>query len=224
MNGYIKIVLLLIINLLSFKIAGFWLGIVVTCIIIYRILTILGIFRSPILYRAVFKDGISYTKDYLGLYSKQKKEFIEAAKLIETYKLKNFVVIAFYYDNPDKVEDNKLRSSIGIYRKNSKDNETVPEDFEKFCETHGYNKNELPKEDCLYSNWDYFNTLSMIIGYIKFYKLLNNKLKDDFFKKQFRVDEKKIKVTIEVYESHNKYMSFYVPLNGDSFMIFKKDK
>ena len=64
----------------------------------------------------------------------------------------------------------------------------------------------------------------MIIGYIKFYKLLNNKLKDDFFKKQFRVNEKKIKVTIEVYEFHNNNMSFYVPLNGESFMIFKKDK
>lgn len=225
MNGYIRIALLFIINFICFKLVGFWFGIISSFIVIYRILTLIGITRTPIIYRGFFIDGISYTKDYLGPYSKHQEAFMEAGKLIETYKLKNFVVIALYYDSPSTIEESKLRSSIGIYKKNIAKSEEIPEDFEKYCEQNGYNKNELPRADAIYSNWDYFNFISMMIGIQKFYKLINNKLKDEYFKKQYKVDEKKLKAFIEVYECHNNSMSFYVPITkGDNFMVFKKDK
>ena len=217
MNAYIRIVLLLIIDLLSFKLAGFWLGIVATCIVVYRILSILGVLGSIVIYKNCFKDGISYTKDYIGPYYKQRNAFLEAVKLIETFKLKDFFVIAIYHDSPNTVEKSKLRSSIGLYRVNSMKNEDVPEDFEKFCEKNGYNKNELPKTESLYGHWNFSNFIAMIMGIIKFYKYLHQK------GNYYKVDETKMKVCVEIYESDNS-MSFYVPLEGEKFMIFKKDK
>ncbi len=54
---------------------------------------------------------------------------------------------------------------------------------------------------------------------------MDKNLKDDNFKKIFRVDESQIKAFIEAYEFEHNSMSFYVPLiNGDKFMLFKKDK
>jgi hypothetical protein len=109
MNAYIRIVLLLIIDLLSFKLAGFWLGIVATCIVVYRILSILGVLGSIVIYKNCFKDGISYTKDYIGPYYKQRNAFLEAVKLIETFKLKDFFVIAIYHDSPNTVEKKQIK-------------------------------------------------------------------------------------------------------------------
>ena len=225
MNGYVRILLLIIIDLLSFKLGGFWFGIAATGIVVFRILSIIGFTRSPVIYRGFFKDGICFTKDHLGSYSNLHEAFKEALKLIEQFKLKDYVVIGIYYDQPGEVEESKLRSSVGIYKKNmTKIAEKIPEDFEKYCESKGYIKNELPMADSLYSNWDYINVFSMMLGIYKFYNLLKQNLKDNFFKKQFRVDEKKIKVSIETYEANN-IINFYVPfINGEKFMIFKKDK
>ena len=220
---YFKIALYLIINLVVYYFGGFWLGLIGLCIVIFRLLNIFGITRSITFYRGSFGDGIVFTKDYYGPYNNQQQAFNEAKKLISTYQLKDFLVIGIYYDKPDSPDQNKLRSSIGIYKPNRGFPDKVPEEFERYCEKNEYNKNELPNSNSLYCSWDFFNAFTLIIGIKKYYNLLNSKINDPSFKRIFKIDEKKVKVIVEVYKE--KEVSFYVPLlNVDKFMLFKKDK
>ena len=215
--------LYLIINLLAFKLGGFWLGLIALCIIIYKLLDMFGIIRNIIFYRGSFADGIVFTKDYYGSYNNLQEAFNEAKKLISTYQLKDFLIIGIYYDKADSPDQNKLRSSIGIYKPNRGFPDKVPEEFERYCQNNEYNKNELPNSNSLYASWEYFNTFTLINGIRKFKSLLYSKLKDPSFKRLFKVDENKVKVIVEVYKE--KEVNFYVPLlNVDKFMLFKKDK
>ena len=220
---YWKIGLYLIINLLAFKLGGFWLGLIALCIVIYKLLDMFGIIRNIIFYRGSFADGIVFTKDYYGSYNNLQQAFNEAKKLISTYQLKDFLIIGIYYDKADSPDQNKLRSSIGIYKPNRGFPDKVPEEFERYCQNNEYNKNELPNTSSLYASWDYFNTFTLITGIKKFKSTLYSKLKDPSFKRLFKVDENKVKVIVEVYKE--KEVNFYVPLlNVDKFMLFKKDK
>ena len=220
---YWKIPLYLIINLLAFKLGGFWLGLIALCIVIYKLLDMFGIIRNIILYKGSFGDGIVFTKDYYGSYNNLQQAFNEAKKLISTYQLKDFSIIGIYYDKADSPDQNKLRSSIGIYKQNRGFPDKVPEEFERYCQNNEYNKNELPNTSSLYASWDYFNTFTLITGIKKFKSTLYSKLKDPSFKRLFKVDENKVKVIVEVYKE--KEVNFYVPLlNVDKFMLFQKDK
>ena len=220
---YWKIGLYLIINLLAFKLGGFWLGLIALCIVIYKLLDMFGIIRNIIFYRGSFGDGIVFTKDYYGSYNNLQQAFNEAKKLISTYQLKDFSIIGIYYDKADSPDQNKLRSSIGIYKQNRGFPDKVPEEFERYCQNNEYNKNELPNSNSIYASWDYFNTFTLINGIKKFKSVLYSKLKDPSFKRLFKVDENKVKVIVEVYKE--KEVNFYVPLlNVDKFMLFQKDK
>ena len=215
--------LYLIINLLAFKLGGFWLGLIALCIVIYKVLDMFGIIRNIIIYKGSFGDGIVFTKDYYGSYNNLQQAFNEAKKLISTYQLKDFLIIGIYYDKADSPDQNKLRSSIGIYKQNRGFPDKVPEEFERYCQNNEYNKNELPNTSSLYASWDYFNTFTLITGIKKFKSTLYSKLKDPSFKRLFKVDENKVKVIVEVYKE--KEVNFYVPLlNVDKFMLFQKDK
>ena len=215
--------LYLIINLLAFKLGGFWIGLIALCIVIYKVLDMFGIIRNIIFYKGSFGDGIVFTKDYYGSYNNLQQAFNEAKKLISTYQLKDFLIIGIYYDKADSPDQNKLRSSIGIYKQNRGFPDKVPEEFERYCQNNEYNKNELPNTSSLYASWDYFNTFTLITGIKKFKSTLYSKLKDPSFKRLFKVDENKVKVIVEVYKE--KEVNFYVPLlNVDKFMLFKKDK
>ena len=220
---YWKIPLYLIISLLAFKLGGFWIGLIALCIVIYKVLDMFGIIRNIIFYKGSFGDGIVFTKDYYGSYNNLQQAFNEAKKLISTYQLKDFSIIGIYYDKADSPDQNKLRSSIGIYKQNRGFPDKVPEEFERYCQNNEYNKNELPNTSSLYASWDYFNTFTLITGIKKFKSTLYSKLKDPSFKRLFKVDENKVKVIVEVYKE--KEVNFYVPLlNVDKFMLFKKDK
>ena len=220
---YWKIPLYLIISLLAFKLGGFWIGLIALCIVIYKVLDMFGIIRNIIIYKGSFGDGIVFTKDYYGSYNNLQQAFNEAKKLISTYQLKDFSIIGIYYDKADSPDQNKLRSSIGIYKQNRGFPDKVPEEFERYCQNNEYNKNELPNTSSLYASWDYFNTFTLINGIKKFKSVLYSKLKDPSFKRLFKVDENKVKVIVEVYKE--KEVNFYVPLlNVDKFMLFKKDK
>ena len=224
MNPYIKIGLLFLLNYYCFELGGIWFGLISLGINIYKILSLLGITWNPTIFLGRFEEGLVYTKDYYGSYTNHKEAFLEASKIIETFKLKNYILIALYYDSPINVEESKLRSSIGIYRKKGF-KEIISEELDKYCEEKGYNKTELPETPSLYCIWEYFNYSSMIKGIQKFYNSININLKNDNFKKKFNVDESKIGTFIEVYEDINSSMNFYIPIgNKQRFMIFKKDK
>ena len=225
MNPFFSIILLIYTNYLVYHFSGIFLGLVSSLIVIYKISYIFGKTRTPTLFLGSFQQGLSYTKDYFGSYTQHQGAFEEARKLIKKYNLKDFVLIALYYDKPGSMDDNKLRSSIGIYKRSRWSPEKMSEEFEKYCEQNGYNKSELSDTSSLCCIWDYFNYNTMMIGIQKFYKLLDLKIRDDNFKKTFNIDENKTKISIEVYENIDSNIIFYVPLiNTENFMVFKKNK
>ena len=62
----------------------------------------------------------------------------------------------------------------------------------------------------------------MMVGILKFYKILNQGLKDPVFKKMYRLNEK-TKVCIEIFETESK-MKFFIPtVDEDKFLVYRKD-
>ena len=223
MKAYLKIPLIIIINYCIFAYAGFWLGMLSLSISIYKILALFGFIRNPIVYRATFLEGIAFTKDYEGPYDKLDTVFQEINQIKNKFKLKDFLPIAIYYEKENKNNGpEKFRCSIGLYKK-KKGNE-ISEEFMNFCIKNGYNKNDLPNAVSLFSSWEYSSNYTMKMGIKKFNKIMENNLKNENFLKTFRVNEKDVKVFIEVYENGS-LINFYIPFKKvDEFLLFKKDK
>ena len=223
-NPFVSVgVLFLISFILLFK-KHVFLAVVPLGIAIYKTLSILGIIRKCGFYRGSFVEGVAFTKDYIGSYSNNKAAFEEAARLIRNFKLKDYIIIAIYFDEPGK-DDKNMKYSVGVYRKNVGFPEKPPEEFERYCNENGYNMTELPNATSLYSSWEYHSFYTLMIGIQKFYATLKNNLNDDNFKRAYKIrDATQIKTFIELYESKT-LVSFHVPLLfADKFNVFKKDK
>ena len=221
MNPFIRLVLLLAVDIYIFMNFGKLYGFLGLGVIIFRFLHIFGFTRSPQIYRGAFSEGVAYLKDYQGSY-KNPEAYKEAAYLINTYKLKGFLVIGIFYDRPGEVPEEKLRSSIGIYRRNQGFPDPVPKEFESYCQTNNYYSADLPMNSCIYSTWEFSNSFTMVMGIMKFYALMKKNLEDAMFRKMYKIKENP-KVCIELYESESK-MEFYIPIaNEDKFLVYKKE-
>ena len=221
MNPFIRLVLLLAVDIYIFMNFGKLYGFLGLGVIIFRFLHIFGFTRSPQIYRGAFSEGVAYLKDYQGSY-KNPEAYKEAAYLINTYKLKGFLVIGIFYDRPGEVPEEKLRSSIGIYRRNQGFPDPVPKEFESYCQTNNYYSVDLPMNSCIYSTWEFSNSFTMVMGIMKFYALMKKNLEDAMFRKMYKIKEN-TKVCIELYESESK-MEFYIPIaNEDKFLVYKKE-
>ena len=221
MNPFIRLVLLLAVDIYIFMNFGKLYGFLGLGVIIFRFLHIFGFTRSPQIYRGAFSEGVAYLKDYQGSY-KNPEAYKEAAYLINTYKLKGFLVIGIFYDRPGEVTEEKLRSSIGIYRRNQGFPDPVPKEFESYCQTNNYYSADLPMNSCIYSTWEFSNSFTMVMGIMKFYALMKKNLEDAMFRKMYKIKENP-KVCIELYESESK-LEFYIPIaNEDKFLVYKKD-
>ena len=227
MNPFILIPILCVIDCILFQF-GFYLGMIGLFFIIYKILHVFGFLRSPEISRGSFAEGIAFLKDYQGPYSNSGAGFEEATKILKTFKLDEqkvkYVLIGIYYDKPGKVEDSKLRYSIGIYQRNLGFPENPPRELESYCKDNNYYFASLPIAWSLYSSWEYCNIFTLVKGVKKFHAGLNNKLHDNSFLKTYRIPEgTKCEVTVELYESENK-VSFYAPFkNIEKFQLYKKD-
>ena len=221
MNFIIKLIIFCAVDIYIFLYVGRTWGFIGLGIILYRILHTLGILRSPKLFRGAFSEGVVYLKDYQGPYNNP-EPYKEALYLISAYKLQNFFLIGIFYDKPGEVPDDKLRCSIGIYRKNTGFADPVSKEFESYCETNNYYSAELPMAFCLYSSWDYSNSFSMMIGIKKFYDVLKRNLEDALFKKTYRI-QKNPKIVVELYSSESK-LEFWVPtVDEDKFFVYRKE-
>ena len=221
MNPFIRLVLLLAVDIYIFMNFGKLYGFLGLGVIIFRFLHIFGFTRSPQIYRGAFSEGVAYLKDYQGSY-KNPEAYKEAAYLINTYKLKGFLVIGIFYDRPGEVPEEKLRSSIGIYRRNQGFPDPVPKEFESYCQTNNYYSVDLPMNSCIYSTWEFSNSFTMVMGIMKFYALMKKNLEDAMFRKMYKIKENP-KVCIELYESESK-MEFYIPIaNEEKFLVYKKE-
>ena len=221
MNPFIRLILLLAVDIYIFMNFGKLYGFLGLGVIIFRFLHIFGFTRSPQIYRGAFSEGVAYLKDYQGSY-KNPEAYKEAAYLINTYKLKGFLVIGIFYDKPGEVPEEKLRSSIGIYRRNQGFPDPVPKEFESYCQTNNYYSADLPMNSCIYSTWEFSNSFTMVMGIMKFYVLMKKNLEDAMFRKMYKIKENP-KVCIELYESESK-LEFYIPIaNEDKFLVYKKE-
>ena len=221
MNPFIRLVLLLAVDIYIFMNFGKLYGFLGLGVIIFRFLHIFGFTRSPQIYHGAFSEGVAYLKDYQGSY-KNPEAYKEAAYLINTYKLKGFLVIGIFYDRPGEVPEEKLRSSIGIYRRNQGFPDPVPKEFESYCQTNNYYSADLPMNSCIYSTWEFSNSFTMVMGIMKFYALMKKNLEDAMFRKMYKIKENP-KVCIELYESESK-LEFYIPIaNEEKFLVYKKE-
>ena len=216
-----KVLILISIDILLFYKFGFWPGIIGLPFIIWKILDIFGITRKITFSRGTFTTGMVFLKDYQGPYFKNKEAFAEAANLIKSFKLKDYIIIGIYYDKPGEVDESKLRYSIGIYKKKIDKPDTS---LERFCNSKDFYYAELPEAASIYSSWDYSNSFTMMMGISKFKYGLEQKLQDPDFKKTFKLKDTDCKIIIELYET-NSSIQFYAPFSKvDKFKLYKKDK
>ena len=226
----LRIILLLSVSFLMFKFYGITGGILGLIISLVKILYSLGYMKSIKIFKRSFTKGIVFTKDYKGSYKNLQIAFNEVNTLKEKFHLdKSYKIICFFYDN-HKVEESKKRSSIGLYKKQSSNDDKIDLNLEDFCKdkNNGFKitvfENSVPS---LYSNWDFVNFFSMMIGIKKFYDELHDSLKNKYFRRNYKIENEDIKVCVELFESDSN-MTFYVPLNQiDNFLIhddFKQEK
>ena len=222
MNFIIKLFILCAVDIYIFLYVGRTWGFIGLGIILFRILHTLGILRSPKLFRGALGEGILYLKDYQGPYNNP-EPYKEALYLISTYKLEKFFPIGIFYDKPGEVPDDKLRCSIGIYRKIDGFPGPLPKEFESYCQMNNYYSAEYPLATCLYSSWDYSNLFTLMIGIKKFNDVLKKNLADAMFKATYRI-QKIPKIVVELYSSESK-LEFYVPIvYEDKFFFYKKEE
>ena len=221
MNFYIRLVIFLVITCFlgyNMGVSGFLIGLGIT---IYKVLNALGFIRSINISKLSFTGGIIYYKEYTGSYKTIGKNFGDIAEIIKRFKLSDYCVIAIYYDDPEKTEENKQKAVYGLYKKINVKNFKPNEDLENYLKEQKFVKGELANTNSLYANWEYVNIPSMMLGIKKFYETLHKSLKDDHFKKLYRIKEDQFKLCVELYDSDTS-MSFFVPLiNHNQFMLHK---
>ena len=221
MNLFIKYIFFIAIDIYIFRNFGKLCGFLGLGIIIYRLLNLLGFLRTPKIYRGFFNEGVAYLKDYKGKYFNP-NAFKESLELIKKFNLENFVLIGIYYDRPGNIPETEYRCSIGIYKKNVGFANPVPKEFEEYCEKNNYYFAELPSTSSVYSDWEYTNHFVMMMGILKFYKIIKLGLEDASFRKMYKISEKS-KICIELYLTESK-MEFYIPLaNEEKYMLYRKE-
>ena len=223
MNPYLRFLIFIAIDIYIFKNFGKLYGFIGLGIILYRLLNTLGITRSPTIYKAAFRECRAYLKDYQGSY-KNPDAYKEACNLLKSLGLKEFGVIGIFYDRPGEVPEDKLRYSVGIYKLNKGFPDPPTKELEKYCNDNNYYMADLPSASSIYSDWEFSNSFTMMMGIIKFYKKLNNNLSDPSFRQTYKLSKEfKPKVCIEIFKSEAK-LEFHVPyVDADKFLVYKKE-
>ena len=226
-----RIIILLVINLISYYLGGLHIAAFSLLITIYRVLSIYGITITPQLFQNNFRAGICYIKDYTGGYKSHSDVWAYMCKLMEEKNLNDFSLIALYYDEPqkDKEKEKEQRCSIGFYLKNDGDEKyQVPEEIEKYLIVEEkFRKHNLVRAKSIYCCWSYFNTFTMMLGINKFYSLIKNKLNNRKFMEAYNIKKEQVNIAIEVYENFfgNQNIHFYIPLqNNEQFFLYCKEK
>jgi hypothetical protein len=199
---------------ISFK-ASFFFFIFITMLYIWK----MGIFRGIHFQQSIFSHAEIYYIEYTGDYYQIYRELEKLMLIINKFNLSriSYSTFGFYYDNPKKIEASKCRAVIGIMKeiKNPSINSTLAKKEEGFIEylvRNSFKKATIPETESLFAYFPYINPLSKVVGINKFYSTLDSSLQSEEFKKNFNMDRKKYKVSIEVYKGNTLF--FYVPLKN----------
>ncbi|MFC1669835.1 GyrI-like domain-containing protein [Spirochaetota bacterium] len=133
---------------------------------------------------------------HVGDYSKVGKIYVKVYEtLLKDFNVKTVRGAGIYYDDPKKVDKNKLRSDVGsIIEK--KDYARIPDIKKKFKII------VLPKKSSIVAEFPYKNPLSIFIGIMRVYPKLGEYLKDKKDMEPF---------IMELYDMPNKKIEFIAP-------------
>ncbi len=92
--------------------------------------------------------------------------------LLNEEKVECFRGFGIYYDNPQKVEKEKLRADVGNILENP-----TPQLLEQL--TPGYNIRTLDKQQYLVAEFPYKNQMSIFMGIMKVYPALNRYIREN---------------------------------------------
>jgi len=221
-------IVLFAIDLLLYYFVSFKFGSITFVLIFLKILWDIGLFSTIKFSSGEFKNCELYFLNYTGDYNKLGKEFNKLTKILTKFNLDRNVYNSFgiYYDDPKKMLDkSKCRAVIGIIkeidrfsRNKVEGNETLMSYFKE----NNFRKSEIPATNSLRSSFPTVFSMSLIIGIIKFYKALNISLEDENFLKSFKLVNKNIYCTIEIYGDNEVF--FYVPVqNVEKFALHPKN-
>ena len=222
-----RIFLLFLIEYICYYFGNSFIIVFSSIIIIYILLSILGIVGTPIIFQKYLSHGICYLKEYTSSDSSYSYIFGKMNDLISKNKAKflNYSLIAIYKNESGTFEEKKLKY-IGFYRTiNYKMDEDIKIYEDEFLKKMEFEMYTIPEIRCLFSSWSYDNILSKTLGIKKFYNLIKKKLSDDNFKTAFKVNLNEIKGSFELYDEllYNSNIDFYIPLTK-AFQLYKNDK
>ncbi|MCU0822480.1 MAG: GyrI-like domain-containing protein [Spirochaetes bacterium] len=136
-----------------------------------------------------------YTGDYKNvgpvmdkLYYDLKKDGIETSR-----------GFGIYYDNPEKVDKDKLRSAVGCILENK--DESKLDGLKK-----KYNAIQYPASNCAIVRFPFNGTLSIIIGIMRVYPKLGKYMKDHNYPEA---------PFIEIYNEAGEEIQYIAPINTD---------
>lgn len=223
MHTLIRIFLLLIISFCCFHFVSFGTGIISIIISIYCLLVIFGVLKKVQIFQNHFPPGICYLKVYQNSNSNIGDIFNQLNQFKKDNKLGDFLLIAFYYNEPGSFSQKKEKCSLGLYQKGNINN---PKELDEIFVKQGFIKHELVDTKCIYCCWDYFFNFSLNIGKRKFYKLMEKKFKSNNFTEAFKIDVIDIKVSIEIYDSfEDNRVYFYIPFkNVEKYNLLEKNE
>ena len=132
----------------------------------------MGFFHSPDIAERSFGPYYMIYKDHVGSYSKLHPVFEEIEAILEKNKIKQIAMSGIYYDNPQKADEEKLRSKVGALLQ-----ETDFLKYKKSLRGTGVSFLSLPKQQYIFAEFPYRNMLSIIAAVVKVYPALGEYVK-----------------------------------------------
>lgn len=209
-------VFLLIINLIIYCYFSFKTGLMFSSLLFFKFLWDCGLFTKIYFFKGNLNNCDIYYYEYTGEYQFLNKEFSKISTLMNKFKLnKLFSSFGIYYDDPSKVDPKKCRAVVGIMQHQTTENY---KDFFDYLLENSFKKAYLPITPAICSTFPLKNMISLMIGIKKHYSTLKEKLKNEEFQREFDIDDKRMKLSVEVYR--NSQMEFYIPTkNLDKFYL-----
>ena len=157
-----------------------------------------GLFVKPNVTQKIMSEIFFVYQDHVGPYQETGKIQDEIYEyLITTYQVETTKGIGIYYDNPQKVPKEQLRSKAGCI---------IPQtEIEKLSKlSPKYKTMTLKEQEMVYSDFPFRNKFSIFLGIIKVYPLMQKYCTENGY--IFRE-------SIEIYDMPGKKILYLMPID-----------